>query len=237
MSPYQTSIRPLLPERNTPHFAVTASSCHRFLAVLTFVNNYSHGWSTGRVKHHQKSLTNTWEFTSNCNHCHWTRLMHQCDKTRSSIPLAYEERPPWWCGAEGGLGHMWPTGWTCLSYPAGHKEMEIKHLIPSRPLTPLIFPKTSRRGGQKPIFGGGDRQKTSAAPPGTASCRMTGIQAWEQGWCLCQSRVVRPHLLSLVPLWTPSVPSANPACAAVSSHQRGTEASLLNINANFTSVV
>lgn len=99
--------------------------------------------------------------------------------------------------------------------------MEIKHLIPSRPLTPLIFPKTSRRGGQKPIFGGGDRQKTSAAPPGTASCRMTGIQAWEQGWCLCQSRVVRPHLLSLVPLWTPSVPSANPACAAVSSHQRG----------------
>lgn len=90
MSPYQTSIRPLLPERNTPHFAVTVSSCHRFLAVLTFVNNYSHGWSTGRVKHHQKSLTNPWRaHWESGSHCHRTRLICQFHKHSITYPTAF----------------------------------------------------------------------------------------------------------------------------------------------------
>ena len=75
MSLYQTFISSLLPEQNIPHFTITPCSCHSFLAVCTFVNSCQ-GWSTGRVKFHKKSVKNTWDLTTNCNHCHQTRQMH-----------------------------------------------------------------------------------------------------------------------------------------------------------------
>ena len=59
MSLYQTLISPLISERNTPQFTIMPYSCHRFLAVRTFVNTYFEGWSTVRVKFCQKSLMNT----------------------------------------------------------------------------------------------------------------------------------------------------------------------------------
>ena len=44
---------------NILHFTITPFSCHRFLAVRTFVNNCFKGWSIERVEFHQKYLTNT----------------------------------------------------------------------------------------------------------------------------------------------------------------------------------
>ena len=85
MSLYQTFIRLLLPERNILHNL--PHSCQCFPAVGTFVNNWFQGWSTGRVRCHQKSLTNTWELTENCNHSHWTSLMRITQKV-SPTPLA-----------------------------------------------------------------------------------------------------------------------------------------------------
>ena len=66
LSTYQTFISPFLPEKNICHFTVTPYSCHHFLAVHTFVNNYFQIWRTGRIILHQKSLMNTlrthWEW-------------------------------------------------------------------------------------------------------------------------------------------------------------------------------
>lgn len=45
MSLYQAFVRPFLPEKNIPSFTITPSSCHRILAVHTFVNNFP------RMKH------------------------------------------------------------------------------------------------------------------------------------------------------------------------------------------
>lgn len=45
-----------LAERYIPHFTVTPHSCHRFLAVHTFLNKYFQGWSTGGVRFHQQFL-------------------------------------------------------------------------------------------------------------------------------------------------------------------------------------
>jgi len=55
---YRTFIIPVLPEKNILRLTVTPYSHHHFWAEGTFMNSCQ-GWSTGRVKLHQKSLTNT----------------------------------------------------------------------------------------------------------------------------------------------------------------------------------
>ena len=59
MSLYQTFLSPVFPGRDIPQSTVMPYSCHLFLAVRTFVNNSFQRWITGRVKFHQKSLTDT----------------------------------------------------------------------------------------------------------------------------------------------------------------------------------
>lgn len=46
-----------LSRKKTPRF--TTNLCHHFLAARTSVNKYIEGWSTGRVKSDQNSLTST----------------------------------------------------------------------------------------------------------------------------------------------------------------------------------
>lgn len=58
MSLCQTFISPLSREKY-PSLHGHIYSCHQFLTIYTFVNNYCHGWSTGKEIFHQKSQMNT----------------------------------------------------------------------------------------------------------------------------------------------------------------------------------
>ena len=108
VSLYQTFISTLLAERNTCHFITTSYSYHHFLAARALMNNCFEGWSTRTVTFHQKSLTNTQEFTKNGNHCHWVRLKHWFHKNVVKYPTSFmfsllcDKRQQWdsltkWC--------------------------------------------------------------------------------------------------------------------------------------------
>ena len=90
MSLYQAFISPLLPERNTPHLTVTHHSYHHFLTVPTFMDNYYQGWSTGRVKFHQKTLTNALR-------AHWE--LHPLPSDQSAA--LESQKQGWWYGSRG----------------------------------------------------------------------------------------------------------------------------------------
>ena len=61
MSLYQTSVSPLFPEENIPRFTVTPYSRIHIITFWQHTHLWTsfQGWSTGRVKFHQKSLMNT----------------------------------------------------------------------------------------------------------------------------------------------------------------------------------
>ena len=88
VSLYRTSIISILPEKNIPRFTVMPYSCHHFLAVHTFVNNYCQGWSTGKVILHKNLWLTTFEnslgmATTAIKPAWCIRFT----KTRSNIPL------------------------------------------------------------------------------------------------------------------------------------------------------